>query len=232
MATLKKYDLTGQQIGEVEIDDAFIDVEVNGQMIKDYIVALRANARQWSASTQGRSEVAHSKKKPHRQKGTGRARQGFLGAPQFKGGGVVFGPKPKFNMHVRINRKERRLAILSLIAEKIKEQRVHVLQDDALEVPKTKVVASFLDALNLNKRVLFLGDSKSVEVEVIDGESREISVHCSMHENLVKSLRNIPKVKFSLAKNVNGYELLLAQDLVVTEKSLDELKTWLTRVEG
>ena len=77
-------------------------------MIKDYIVALRANKRQWSANTKGRTEVNHSNKKPWRQKGTGNARQGTFAAPQFKGGGVVFGPKPKFDQHVRINRQERR----------------------------------------------------------------------------------------------------------------------------
>ena len=226
MVTLKKYDLVGQQIGEVEVDDSFVDFEVNGQMIKDYIVALRANARQWSASTKGRSDVNHSRQKPHKQKGTGRARQGSLSAPQYKGGGIVFGPKPKFNQHVKINKKERQAAILSLIAEKIKEEKIHVLQDDALEVPKTKLVANFLKALNLNKRVLFLGESKAVEVET-EGETKAICVHCSNHKNLAKSIKNIPKIKFMLAKNINGYELMLAQDLVITEKVLAELKNWL-----
>jgi large subunit ribosomal protein L4 len=105
MATLKKFDFTGKEVGEEGFDDEFLIKETNKQLVKDYIVALLKNARQWSANTKGRSEVNKVKQKPQQQKGTGRARQGFLGAPQFKGGGVVFGPKPKFNQHVKINRK-------------------------------------------------------------------------------------------------------------------------------
>ena len=88
MATLKKYDLAGKESGEVSISDDLLTLQANPQMIKDYIVALRANRRQWSASTQTRAEVNHSKKKPFAQKGTGNARQGFLGSPQFRGGGA------------------------------------------------------------------------------------------------------------------------------------------------
>lgn len=90
MATLKKYTLQGREAGNVNLDDALLDTNANSQMIKDYIVALRANARQWSASTQTRAEVNHSGKKPHAQKGTGMARQGYLGAPHYRGGGRVF----------------------------------------------------------------------------------------------------------------------------------------------
>src|SRR4029079_6416271 len=96
-------------------------------MVKDYIIALRANARQWSANTKGRSEVSHSTKKPHPQKGGGRARQGSLVAPQYKGGGRVFAPKPKFEQHVRINRKERQAAIRFLISEKWKANKLHIV---------------------------------------------------------------------------------------------------------
>jgi large subunit ribosomal protein L4 len=226
MVTLKKYDLTGQQVGEVELEDSWVDFETNSQMVKDYIIAIRANARQWSASTQGRSEVNHSNKKPHKQKGTGKARQGSLSAPQYKGGGVVFGPKPKFNQHVRINKKERKAAILFLFAEMIRSEKVHVLQDDALEVPKTKVLVNFLQALKLDKNILFLGDSTEVKVET-EGLTKTVSVRSTKHETLVKSIRNIPKVNFMLAKNTNGYALMLAKDLVITEAGLEEIKDWL-----
>src|SRR6202140_3459890 len=111
MTTLKKYNLQGKVVGEVEIDEQLANAEANPQMIKDYIVAIRANARQWSANTKTRAEVNHSNKKPHAQKGTGKARQGYLGAPQYKGGGRVHAPRPKFDQHVRINKKERRAAI-------------------------------------------------------------------------------------------------------------------------
>src|SRR5256885_151263 len=114
---LKKFSLDAKETGTVEVADALATAQVNSQLVKDYIVALRANARQWSANTKGRSEVNHSTKKPHAQKGGGRSRQGSLAAPQYKGGGRVFGPKPKFDQHVKINQKERRSAIRALIGE-------------------------------------------------------------------------------------------------------------------
>ena len=159
MTSLKKYDLSGNAIGQIEIDPTLLECVANSQMIKDYIVALRANKRQWSANTKDKSEVNHGGAKPHPQKGTGKARQGTLAAPQYKGGGRVFGPKPKFDQHVRINKKERRLAIKHLLAEKIREGKLHVLKNEGLETPKTKVVTNFMNVLGLaDKRVLFLGE--------------------------------------------------------------------------
>lgn len=99
MATLKKYDISGKEIGEVSIEDNVLEYKGNPQMIKDYLVAVRNNARQWSANTKGRKEVNRTGKKPHQQKGLGRARQGCFAAPQYRGGGIVFGPKPKFDVH-------------------------------------------------------------------------------------------------------------------------------------
>ncbi len=124
MADIKKFDLTGKEKGQVTVKDEVLERGANSQMIKDYIVALRANARQWSAHTKSRSEVSHSGQKPHPQKGTGRARQGYLGAPQYKGGGRVGGPRAKFDQHVSINRKEKRAAIRFLLAEKIQNNQL------------------------------------------------------------------------------------------------------------
>ena len=115
MAKIKTFDLNAKELEEINIDDKYLQTAANSQMIKDYLVAIRKNARQHSANTKGRKEVACTGAKPHRQKGLGRARQGSLAAPQYKGGGIVFGPKPKFNQHVRINKKERRLAIKFLL---------------------------------------------------------------------------------------------------------------------
>ena len=145
MATLKKYDLTGKETGTVQVDDSLLEVKAHPQSVKDYLVAIRNNARQWSASTKTRAEINRTGKKPHPQKGGGRSRQGDLAAPHYKGGGIVFGPRPKFDLHVRINKKERHAAIAALIAEKIKTHRIHVLQKDAMKAPKTKTVAAFLD---------------------------------------------------------------------------------------
>jgi len=226
MTTLKKYNLDGKEIGTVKVDKSLTEKKAHSQMVKEYIVAIRANARQWSASTKTRAEVKHTTKKPHRQKGTGRARQGSLVTSQFRGGGIVFGPKPKFDQHVRINKKERKAVVHAMIAEKIANNNIIILEDTHLETPKTKTVANFLKNTGLEKRVLFLGEGNYTEVETGD-KKQQVSVKCDKHANFAKSLSNLPKVNFSLAKNINGYDLMLADRLVMTEAALNELKEWL-----
>jgi large subunit ribosomal protein L4 len=210
MATLKKYDLLGKEVGTVQVDDALLEGSAHPQSIKDYIVALRNNARQWSASTKVRKEINRTGRKPHPQKGQGRSRQGDLAAPQYKGGGIVFGPKPKFDIHVRINKKERRAAIRTLIAEKIKAGFVHVLQKGDMKHPKTKKLADFFGHINVpTKRILVLGEGNKEEMG-------------NPHVNLVKSLRNIPKKEYALVPQVNGYELARCHTLVVLDSALEE----------
>jgi large subunit ribosomal protein L4 len=214
MATLKKYDLAGKEVGSVKVDDALLQGGAHPQSIKDYIVALRNNARQWSASTKVRKEINRTGRKPHPQKGQGRSRQGDLAAPQYKGGGIVFGPKPKFDIHVRINKKERRAAIRTLIAEKIKAGHVHVLQKADMKHPKTKKMADFFGHINgAEKRVLVLGESK-----------QEMG---NPHLNLAKSLRNIPKKEYAALPQVNGYELARCHTLVILDSALDEFLSML-----
>lgn len=227
MATLIKQDLKGNKTGEAEISEVIVTAEANGQMIKDYIVAIRENARQWSANTKGRSEVNHTTKKPHPQKGGGRSRQGSLAAPQYKGGGRVFGPKPKFDQHVRINRKERQAAIRCLLAEKIRQNKFHVVESFEMNAPRTKEVASFISANRLGKRVLFLGEGEYLTFS--DGEFNvQCSVRCDKHDTFVKSMRNLQKTQFSLVKNISGYDVLVAHDIVITEQALKELNEWLS----
>ncbi len=210
MAKLKKYDLSGKAQGEVEIEDDLLQAHGSVQMIKDYLVAIRANARQWSACTQTRGEVNHSKQKPHPQKGTGNARQGFLGSPQYKGGGRVFAPRPKFDQHVRINKRERRGAVRTLLSEKIANDRAYVLQASDLDKPQTKTFADFFKKLQLNgKRILVLYDA---------GSAPEKQALYS------KSMRNIPKVQFGLFRDVNGYDLAVSHDIIFFEGAIDELK--------
>ncbi|MFT4552661.1 MAG: large subunit ribosomal protein L4 [Chlamydiales bacterium] len=228
MSTLKKYNLKGEQLGDVAIEETFLNVEANPQMIKDYIVAVRANARQWSASTKTRAEVKATNKKPHPQKKLGRARQGSLVSPQFRGGGVVFGPRPKFDQHVRINKKERRLAIRKLISEKMKDGNAIILEDDTLGTPQTKTVAGFIKALDLKGKILFLSDSQYDEVEG-EGQVTRVTVSSDKHDNFVKSISNIQNTAFSLASNVSGYDVTWARNIVITEKALPELKSWLER---
>ena len=203
MATLKKYNLKGEQTGEAELDPAIAEAEASSQTIKEYIVAIRRNARQWSACTKGRKEVSHSGQKPHKQKGTGKARQGSLAAPQYKGGGRVFGPKPKFDQHVRINRKERRQAMRALLGEKFREQRLHVLDDPQMEAPKTSEVAGFMKKVGIEGRVLFLGQP---------------------NVPFAKSVRNLPKAQFILATQASGYDLAKAKEIVVTASALAQLQ--------
>jgi large subunit ribosomal protein L4 len=225
---MKKYNLEGKETGSVKAEKykSLQDKKAHSQMIKDYIVAIRANARQWSANTKGRSEVAHTTKKPHKQKGTGRARQGSLVSPQFRGGGIVFGPKPKFDQHVKINKKEKKAVIHAMLAEKIANDSLIIVEDFDLEEPKTKKVGEFLKKAGISKRVLFLGEGNYAEVET-EGKKAKVNVKCDKHVNFTKSLRNIPKTSFALAKNINGYDLMLADKIVLTEAALDELTEWL-----
>lgn len=224
---LKKYNLSGKEIGTVQVEKSLATAEVNGQLVKDYIVAMRNNARQWSASTKTRSEVAHTTKKPRPQKGTGNARQGSLVSPQFRGGGIVFGPKPKFDQHVRINKKERKAAIRALIGEMIREEKVSVVDSFDLEQPKTKQVAQFIKAAGLKKRVLFVGEANNTEVEA-ENMTRKVSLKTTQHEAFLKSMRNIQKTEFRLAKNVSGYDVMIAHHMVITESALKEITEWLS----
>jgi len=204
VTALKKYNLKGEELGEVKVDKTLMETEANAQMVKDYIVALRRNQRQWSANTKGRSEVSHSNKKPRKQKGTGSSRQGTLAAPQCRGGGVVFGPKPKFNQHVRINQKEKRASINALLAQRIRDNDVIVLEDGAINLkkPSTATVAGFLKGQSIRPRkVLFVGGG----------------------EMIAKSVRNLQGSTTILPMNVNGYDLLVAQKVVITESALKEL---------
>jgi large subunit ribosomal protein L4 len=208
VTSLKTYDLTGKVLGQVEIKDNLLECVANSQMIKDYIVAIRANRRQWSANTKNKSEVNHSGLKPHPQKGTGKARQGSLASPQYKGGGVVFGPKPKFDQHVRINKKERRAAINFLLSEKIKAGKMHVLKASHMSEPKTKTLVAFLKSAGLQEqKVLFISEYE----------------YPSQYVSLAKSLRNIPKVKFVNLRNVNGYELMCMEHIVLMEPAFEQL---------
>jgi len=224
--SLKKYNLQGEEIGKVEVSDILTQAKANSQLVKDYIVALRANARQWTACTKTRSEMKHSTKKPHPQKGQGRSRQGSLVAPQYKGGGRVFGPKPKPDFHLHVNQKERKAAIRALLAEKIREGNIVVVDSFNMEAPKTKIVKNLLDACGFQRRVLMLGEGTYLE---IGGEEQKISmsIGSDRHDTVKMSVNNLPKVQFALAKDIDGYAVAVAHAMVVTEAALTELEQWL-----
>lgn len=221
MAALKKYNLTGNEVGQVAIEDGLLQSKANSQMIKDYIVALRENARQWSASTKSRAEVSHSGQKPHPQKGTGRARQGYLGAAQYKGGGRVHAPRPKMNQHVCINRKEKRAAIRHLLIEKILDHRVHVLQYEEMQSPKTRTMFQFLKSRELDgKRVLFLGDG------LLRGAKEEPASESPVQkfQSFLKSINNLAQSDFLMISNISGYDVIAHQDLIIMDSAVDQLK--------
>ena len=211
MLKLKKYDLEGKELEAVNVDEKLLDIPNNAQSIKDYLVALRKNTRQWSANTKGRGEIAHSNAKPRPQKGTGHARQGCTKTPQYRGGAVVFGPKPKFNQHVRINRKEKRLAIHYLLAQKTLEGKVHFIKLGVLSQPKTKSVSTLLKAMGIeNRKVLFLCDAESK----IEQNNR----------NFHLSMRNIPKVSFLPITSFSGYDMIAHQEVVIFDSALDKFQ--------
>lgn len=222
MANIKKFDLSGKEVGQVTVKDEVLERGANSQMIKDYIVALRANARQWSAHTKSRSEVAHSGQKPHPQKGTGRARQGYLGAPQYKGGGRVGGPRAKFDQHVSINRKEKRAAIRYLLAEKIQSDNMIILENEALKAPKTKKVADFLKGRELfGKKVLVIAD---LEVKKAPAKKKKSDQKSDKKDdNFLKSLRNIPRAEYIVLDNVSGYDIIAHRNIILMEPAVDKL---------
>lgn len=210
MATLKKYDISGKEIGEISIEDKILEYKANPQMIKDYLVALRNNARQWSANTKGRKEVNRTGKKPHQQKGLGRARQGCFAAPQYRGGGIVFGPKPK-DIHTRINKKEKKAVIKSLIIEKITQNNAIILKVDDKKIEKTKQIANFFNTLAMQgKRVLIIAKPNTFD-------------------SFKRCVKNIPKKLFTDLSAINGYSLALCQNLIVMDTAVDDMNVILKK---
>lgn len=220
MIKLSKFNLEAKKLKDVEVDESKLTEQASHQMIKDYIVALKNNQRQWSANTKGRSEVNHSNKKPHRQKGTGNARQGTLAAPQYKGGGVVFGPKPKFDQTIKINKKERQAVIRYLISEMIRKEDCIVLSDTDMEKPKTKLMSKFLKESGISVKALFIGERADRSINDLTESNEELTKR--KHFNLQLSIRNLPKTEFSFLDSVNGYQLLNAQKIIITEAGLKQ----------
>jgi large subunit ribosomal protein L4 len=215
MATLKKYDVKGKELEEVVIEDQLLDIQANHQMIKDYLVAIQYNARQWTASTKVRSEVIATGKKPYAQKGTGQARQGCIAAPHYRGGGRVFCPRPKFDMYYKMNKKEKRLAIAHLVAEKIKagQSKVLSIKPEAIK-GKTKEFATFLKKIgSSDKRVYIVAESNKEKL--------------GSYDSLLRSIHNIPNVEFVLAPNLNGFDLVRCQEVIFIEPAIEEIKTLL-----
>ncbi|MCI6733292.1 MAG: 50S ribosomal protein L4 [Lachnospiraceae bacterium] len=196
MANVAVYNMQGETVGTMELNDAVFGVEVNEHIVHEVVVAQLANKRQGTQSAKTRSEVSGGGKKPWRQKGTGHARQGSTRAPQWTGGGIVFAPKPR-DYSIRLNKKERRLAIKSVLTSKVQDSKFFVLDELKLDEIKTKKVKAVLDALKVQKAVIVLPE---------------------MDKNVILSAKNIPGVITAQANLINTYDLL-KYDAVVTTKA-------------
>ena len=192
------YNMAGKQVGEIDLSDAIFGIEPNESVVHDVVKNHLSNCRQGTQSALTRAEVSGGGKKPYRQKGTGRARQGSTRAPQWTHGGIVFAPKPR-SYRYTLNKKVKRLALKSVLSAKAAEGNVLVVDDMTLPEGKTKNVAAFLSAV---------------------GASKVLMVTNEVNENVVKSARNIPGVETSPARLINVYDILKAKQLIVDKAAL------------
>ena len=210
MAKIELLNNIGEKVKEIKINDKVWGIEPNDAVLHNAIVLARANARQASASTKTRDEISGGGRKPWRQKGTGNARQGSIRAPQWRGGGVVFGPTPNKNYSKKQNKKERRLAVLSALSYKAMDKELVVVESINFDTNKTKEMVNLLSNLELtNKKVL-------VVVE-------------ELTENVCLASRNLPNVKLVTFEEVNAYDLVNADNMLITEAALGKLEEVLTR---
>ena len=199
MSTIKVVSMTGAEVGSVELNDAIFGIEPNMSVVHEVVKNHLANCRQGTQSALTRAEVSGGGRKPWRQKGTGRARQGSTRSPQWTHGGIVFAPKPRSYSYV-LNKKVKRLALKSVLSAKAAQGEIVVVDKIALDAIKTKDFRSFLSAVK--------ADGKAA---VITPEVNEV---------VVKSARNLPGVTTALAKLINVYDLLNAKTLVIDKEAL------------
>ena len=197
------YDMSGKQVGEIELSEALFGIEVNESVVHDVVKNHLANKRQGTQSALTRAEVSGGGRKPWRQKGTGRARQGSTRAPQWTHGGIVFAPKPR-DYSYTLNKKSRRLALKSALSAKAAEQSIVVIDSIKMEAPKTAEFAKFLAAVNADCKCL-----------VITAAPDEI---------IVKSGRNIPGCEVTFANLINVYDIVNAKKLVVDKAALAKIE--------
>ena len=194
----------GEVVREIELNEAVFGVEYNEQCVFDAIMVARSNSRQATAKTKKRDEVRGGGKKPFRQKGTGRARQGSSRAPQMVGGGVVFGPTGIQNFKIKQNRKAARLALKSVLSEKVNEQGLIVVDEFNFAAAKTKDFVKVLDAVKAGDKVLFVATEED--------------------EATILSARNLPFVKIVYPQGINVYDIVNVNTLLVSEAALKTIE--------
>ena len=202
MASVSVYNMEGAQVGTIELSDSIFAVPVNEHLVHQAVVAQLANKRQGTQSAKTRSEVSGGGRKPWRQKGTGHARQGSIRAPQWTGGGVVFAPKPR-DYYVKMNKKEKRAALKSVLTAKLNENKFVVIDEFKFDEIKTKNVVAMLSAVNENKALVVMGEKD---------------------DNLVLSARNIPTVKTALVNTINVYDILKYDTVVASKAAVEKIQ--------
>ncbi len=202
MAKVAVYKMDGTETGEIELKDSIFDAEVKPAVMHEAVVSYLANRRQGTQSAKTRAEVRGGGKKPYRQKGTGRARQGSIRSPQWVGGGVVFAPKPR-DYALKMNKKARRVAIRSALTTRVQESKLLVLEDLALAEVKTKEMQKVLNQFDLKKALILLTETDT---------------------NAVLSARNIPDVKTLPAEQVNVYDVLKYENLVASKAAIEKIE--------
>ncbi|TCT14067.1 large subunit ribosomal protein L4 [Natranaerovirga pectinivora] len=198
MATVSVYNMQGTQVGELELNDSIFGVEVNEHLMHQSVIQQLANKRQGTQSAKTRAEVRGGGRKPWRQKGTGRARQGSIRSPQWTGGGVVFAPKPR-DYSFKLNKKEKRAALLSALTTRVLANKIVVLDELKFDEIKTKNMKAVLDNLKVNKALVVLPDN---------------------NQNVVLSARNIPNVKTAFTNSINVYDILKYDTFIVTKNAV------------
>ncbi|MGM9602055.1 MAG: 50S ribosomal protein L4 [Faecousia sp.] len=197
------YDMSGKLVGEIELSEAVFGIAPNESVVHDVVKNHLANCRQGTQSALTRAEVSGGGRKPWRQKGTGRARQGSTRAPQWTHGGIVFAPKPR-SYSYGLNKKSRRLALKSVLSAKAAEQAIIVIDEIKMASPKTKDFAAFLKA--------------------VKADCKALVVTAAADQNVVKSGRNIPGCQVTFANLINVYDILNAKVLVLDKAALTKIE--------
>ena len=198
MANVSVFNMEGKEVGTLELNDAVFGVEVNDHLVHMAVVAQLANKRQGTQKAKTRSEVSGGGRKPWRQKGTGHASQGSPRAPQWTGGGMVFAPVPR-DYTIRLNKKEKRLALKSALTSRVQEGKFIVLDELTLNEIKTKNFVNVMKNLNVAKALVVLGEN---------------------NENVVRSARNVADVKTALVNTINVYDILKYTTVVATKAAV------------
>ena len=201
MPTVGLFNIEGNKVGEVALNDNVFNVEVNAAVLHQVVVAQLANKRQGTQSAKTRAEVRGGGIKPWKQKGTGRARQGSIRSPQWAGGGIVFAPKPR-DYRVSLPKSMRRVAMKSALTSKVLENEMIVLESLSFDAPKTKAFAAMLTAFDVKKALIVTLESNN---------------------NVYKSGRNIEGIQVMPVNNINVYDLLKYEKLIITKDAVSKL---------